>query len=214
MGYPTKLLTDNEEVKLDVHPHWSALAPAVEPLIVLVAITAGLGAFGWVHGLGEQVLDGLWVVVVLFSGWKVASYYATDFVVTTTRIIYRHGVIGRQSEEIPLTAITNTLVTRGIIERFLGNGTLIVESAGRDSKERFLDIAHTERVHRLILQLMEDRRDGGGERAGTPGGDSHADSHNHSDSDLAGQLERLAELHATGKLTDEEFAAAKGRLLP
>jgi hypothetical protein len=31
--------------------------------------------------------------------------------------------------------------------------------------------------------------------------------------DLASQLQRLGELHATGTLTDEEFAAAKARLL-
>ena len=30
---------------------------------------------------------------------------------------------------------------------------------------------------------------------------------------LAGELKKLAELHASGVLSDEEFAAAKGRLL-
>lgn len=35
----------------------------------------------------------------------------------------------------------------------------------------------------------------------------------HDDADLAGQLERLAELHRSGALTDEEYAAAKAQLL-
>jgi hypothetical protein len=33
------------------------------------------------------------------------------------------------------------------------------------------------------------------------------------ESSLAGELERLAALQASGALTDEEFAAAKGRIL-
>lgn len=33
------------------------------------------------------------------------------------------------------------------------------------------------------------------------------------DSDLSGELTRLAALHKTGALTDEEFSAAKARLL-
>jgi voltage-gated potassium channel len=39
------------------------------------------------------------------------------------------------------------------------------------------------------------------------------DSHHDPDHSLAGELERLAALHASGALTDEEFASAKGRIL-
>ena len=55
-------------------------------------------------------------------------------------------------------------------------------------------------------------------RAAFPGAEITVSSHNPKLSDLTGgdpveRLERLAALHASGALTDEEFAAAKARLL-
>ena len=44
-------------------------------------------------------------------------------------------------------------------------------------------------------------------------GGSATTTQRNSDSDVATQLKTLAELHATGALSDEEFAAAKARLL-
>ena len=55
-------------------------------------------------------------------------------------------------------------------------------------------------------------------RAAFPGADITVNSHTPKLSDLTGgdpveRLERLAALHRSGALTDEEFAAAKARLL-
>jgi hypothetical protein len=55
-------------------------------------------------------------------------------------------------------------------------------------------------------------------RAAFPGAEITVSSHTPKLSDLTGgdpveRLERLAALHASGALTDEEFAAAKARLL-
>ncbi|MDA0165033.1 SHOCT domain-containing protein [Solirubrobacter ginsenosidimutans] len=55
-------------------------------------------------------------------------------------------------------------------------------------------------------------------RAAFPGAEITVSSHDPKLSDLTGgdpveRLERLAALHASGALTDEEFAAAKARLL-
>jgi uncharacterized membrane protein YdbT with pleckstrin-like domain len=216
MSYPRSLLTENEEVCLDVHPHWSALAPsgAVGAVMMLGLIEAGVA--GWLHGVGGHVLLGLFALALLWVLWRGLVYLATNFVVTSVRIIYRHGVIGRQSQEIPLAQITNTRVTRGVIERILGNGTLIVESAGRDSTERFLDIAHTEKVHQLLAQLMEDQRTGRGDKAVGEDGEGRERTSRSSGegvSDVAEQLERISALHGAGKLSDDEFLTAKKRIL-
>ena len=201
MSYPTKLLTDNEDVKLDVHPHWSALWPVVWPSLVLGALTILLADTGRLHGPVSIAVLVVWALALLWSGLKLANYYATDFVVTSMRIIFRHGLIQRSEQGIPLDQVTNTSVMRGILERVLGNGTLVVESAGKDSKEYFNDIAHTDQVQRLILSLME------GRVARTSGGGAPAGA------DVAGQLERLIQMHNDGKLSDAEFAKAKDRVV-
>lgn len=203
MSYPTKLLTDNEEVKLDVHPHWSALWPVVWPSLALGAITILMANIGRLHGPVSTAVLVVWVIGLLWSGLKLANYYATDFVVTNMRIVFRRGLIQRSEQGIPLDQVTNTRVLRGIFERMLGNGTLVVESAGRNSKEYFNDIAHTEQVQRLILTLMEGRvtRSASGVGTGASG------------ADVVGQLERLVQLHNDGKLSDTEFAKAKDRVV-
>jgi uncharacterized membrane protein YdbT with pleckstrin-like domain len=210
VSYPQKLLTDQEEMRLDVHPHWSALVPAVWPPVLLLALNIALGVAGVLHHRVVPAAElTLWVMVLVYSAYRAANYYATDFVVTTNRIIFRHGIFSRNDQEIPLASVTNTNVTRSFIERFLGNGTLIVESAGRDSNERFDDIAHTETVLQLIHQLIENRAQPlSPERPASTFTRLPASS-----TDIASQLERLVALHDAQHLTDDEFAKAKATLL-
>jgi uncharacterized membrane protein YdbT with pleckstrin-like domain len=200
VSYPPKLLTDNESVRLDVHPHWSALEPVVLPPVLLAIITGFVAARSWLHGPTATIFLILWAAVLIHSAWRLASYYATDFVVTTTRIIFRRGLLARSDEEIPIDHVTNTSVARSFVDRFMGNGTLIVESNAKDGQARFRDIAHVEMVQRLINEVMADRS-APPSQATPPAGD------------VAGQLERLSTLHANGKLTDDEFASAKKSLL-
>jgi uncharacterized membrane protein YdbT with pleckstrin-like domain len=205
MSYPKKLLTSSEEVRLDAHPHWSSLVPAAWPPTLLLGITIALAVLGRGGRAIASAELATWLVVLAYSGVKVAVFYATDFVVTTNRIIFRHGLFARTDQEVPLDSVTNTRVTRSFLERFLGNGTLIVESAGRDSTEEFADIASTEAVLQLIHQLIEDR--------GRPATAPVPPVASAQPVDLAGQLERLAQLHTEGHLTDAEFAAAKATSL-
>ena len=204
MLYPKKFLVSGETIELDVHPHWSALTPVVLPPIILLIITSFVQAEGWLHGITSDLFLVLWAAVLLHSAYRWACYYAINFVVTTSRIVYRHGLFSRTDQEIPLSKVTNISVHRSFIDRFMRNGTLIVESAGRDSAARFTDIAHVETVQRLILQLRENPI-----TSDTTATSPEANA----PSNLADQLERLSNLHNAGKLTDAEFAASKSTLL-
>lgn len=194
MGYPQGLLTTGETVELDQHPHWSALALGVFwPGVILVAGVVSLLAWGkgnWVYA--EM---GIVAVGIAWTGGRILTFYTTDFVVSSMRIILRRGVLTHKSQEILLDRITNTSVRRSLVERILGNGTLVVESAGRDGQTTFVDIAQVSQVQRLILGLIESRARGPIR-----------------DIDLAGQLERLSLLHTQGHLSDEEFSRAKNAL--
>jgi len=201
MLFPKKFLVTGETVELDVHPHWSSLTPVVLPPVVLLVVTSFVQAESWLHGITSDLFLVLWAAVLLHSAYRWACYYAINFVVTTSRIVYRHGLFARTDQEIPLSKVTNISVHRSFIDRFMRNGTLIVESAGRDSAARFTDIAHVETVQRLILQLRENPVV------------SPPTSEPTGPSNLADQLERLANLHNAGKLTNDEFTAAKSALL-
>ena len=202
MGYPPRLLNEHEQIHVDSRPHWSTLITTTLPPVALLIITITLAGSGWLHGFITSLIWLSWLIALGFVAERLVRYATTEFVVTGSRIILRKGLLSKSSIEIPLDRITNTSLTRSLFERLVGDGDLVIESAGKDSKTIFDDIPDPEAVQRLIQQLLDDRV-----RPANPSSTTQSPSH------LADQLERLTALHAAGSLSDAEFAAAKQRLL-
>jgi uncharacterized membrane protein YdbT with pleckstrin-like domain len=124
----------------------------------------------------------------------------TNFVITSNRLIFRHGLIGKSGIEIPLERVNNVNFNQSVFERILGAGDLLIESGGEDGQQRFTDIRHPARVQNLIHAQMEahyQRR----AQYGVPTGD------------VTEQLQRLEGMLQRGTLTQEEFDIQKARLL-
>jgi len=200
MPFPEKLLNDNEDVILDLRPHWSTLARPVMAVLVSVAITIGLSQVG----PSNLVYVGLGLLV-LSLGWFGVDYLkwtTTNFVVTNDRLVYRAGVIAKHGKEIPLERVNDISFRQGVLERVIGTGDLSIESAGAQSRETFEDIPHPARVQNEIYRQME------------------ASSARHADR-MAGrrelsvpeQLDKLDELRQRGVITQAEFDAKKRQLL-
>ena len=201
MAYPTRLLNNGEVVHIDAHPHWSTLTTPALSAVGLVVFAVVAAANGLLHHSASRfALLALFVGVLVFILLRVSRYLTTEFVVTSTRIIDRHGLLSKTSSEIPLERITNTKLTRNLLERIVGDGDLVVESAGRDGQATFTDVADPEGVQRLILGLLDTRDNRSSTAPSTP-------------VNIAEQIERLAALHAAGSLSAAEFAAAKATLV-
>jgi len=202
MGYPERLLSDDEVIVTQFRPHWSGILR--EGLVVLAGIVVAIVAavLSWPAWVYLAVAA---VVLVLVVGGLI-RWFTTLHVITNERLIYRTGFIGKRGTEIPLEVIQNVAFNQTIIERIFGTGDLMVESAGTHGQTRYRDIPKPERVQGLIYQSREARQldvKGSGTSSGAPSAEESA----------ASQLERLARLHDTGKLTDAEFAAEKARLI-
>lgn len=205
MAFPRKLLNDTEEIVLDLHPHWWFLAKATA--VLAVTLIFGLAALVWsLHGV-VQALAGLLIVVgLVYWAARYLDWRSTNFVVTTDRLIYRHGVFTKKGIEIPLDRVNNVMFSQTIFERTLGFGDLVIESAGESGRQAFSDVRKPTAIQNEIYRQIEanenrkfDRIGGGG---GAGGGRSTAD-----------ELAKLDDLRARGVLSDEEFAAEKARLL-
>jgi uncharacterized membrane protein YdbT with pleckstrin-like domain len=200
--FPTKLLNDNEEVIVDLRPHWSTMAKPVLAVIAAAAVTIGLAQVHIGHTSG--VLGGL-VLMAVGVGWFVRRYSwwtTTNFVVTTDRLVFRTGVVAKHGKEIPLERVNDIAFSQGFFERVIGMGNLSIESAGAQSRETFENIPHPSQVQNVIYRQME------------AAAARHADR-------LAGrrelsvpeQLEKLDELRQRGVVTQAEFEAKKQQLL-
>jgi uncharacterized membrane protein YdbT with pleckstrin-like domain len=202
MAFPRRLLVEGEELVIDLRPHWIALVmPVIATVITLVAMLLLYRAFD------VEILD----IVVGIAGTlfllayplrRLVDWLTSHFVVTSDRIIHRRGFIAKYSMEVPLEAINDVRFEQGIVDRMIGAGTLVVQSASEAGRQVFDHIRNPEDVQKTIYhqgELNQQRMMAG------PGGRVVPST--------ASELERLADLRARGVLTEEEFQAQKRRIL-
>ena len=155
MGYPKKLIAEDESVVLETHPHWKTL---VLPVLALL-VTLGVAGFLWAvisDSIGHDVILAVAVIlVVLFFLVPFLRWRTTLFVFTTKRVVVRTGILSRTGRDIPLTRVNDVTFTHNLFERVLGCGTLLVESAGERGQVELDDIPHVEQAQRTLYELVE-----------------------------------------------------------
>ena len=211
MPFPRHLLTDDEDLVLDLRPHWWFLSRAAALLAVTVFL--GLAALvneSWVSEV--KFLIGLSVLGSLgWFGHRYATWTTTNFVVTNERVISRTGVVSKKGIEIPLDRINTVFFNQSVFERVIGAGDLGIESAGEGGRQTFTDIRKPSLVQNEIYRQVEHldarkmRRLGEAAAGGGVRPDQVAS--------IPEQIEKLAQLRRQGVLTEEEFARKKRELL-
>ena len=156
MPYPDRLLAEDEEVVLRLHPHLKML---VVPVFVFL-IAVGAGAFGAAQtesaALRYSIVAAVALIVLLFTLIPFLRWRTTHFVVTSHRVLIRRGILSRSGRDVPLSRINDVSFEHSFFERLLGCGTLIVESAGERGQVVLDDVPGVEKVQGEIYQLMED----------------------------------------------------------
>jgi membrane protein YdbS with pleckstrin-like domain len=219
MPFPRRLLIENEELILELRPHWIAI---VVPAIVTILVVAG-----WILALTYAPDDGtsrsivVWgasaigvFLLIAFPVRKFIAWATSYFVVTSDRVIHREGWIAKRSMEIPLEAINDVRFHQGVFERLIGAGDLIISSASEFGRQVFGDIRNPEEVQKAISHQGELNKErmyrGGGRGSAAP---AQAATMPPASASTTGELERLAELRNKGVLTEDEFQSQKKRIL-
>lgn len=202
MPFPQRLINDNEDIVLDLHPHWWFFGPPAMALAAAMVLTLWVNSVlsGWLQTAVTYLGLGIVIVCAAILTVEVVKWRTTYFVVTTDRVIYRQGVVARTGVEIPLERIANVNFHQSIAERLLGVGDIVVQSGGEDGTQTFSDIARPEEVQNIVNSCIQSRATRTFQGAPSLGG-------------LAQELERLEALRDRGTLTDEEFEEQKRRLL-
>jgi uncharacterized membrane protein YdbT with pleckstrin-like domain len=199
MAYPTRLLTEDEIVLHDFHPHWKMLVPPALAALAAAGAVYGVWTLPPIDTRVDQVTTAVIAVVALgyvtvaFLGWLF-----TQYVLTTERLIVRQGVLARSGLEIPLEQINNISFSQGLGERLLRFGDLVIESAGSGGRSRIDNIPNPEGFQSEVYRARDARiaaRAGGGRLS------------------VVEQLERLEGLRDRGTLTEAEFQRKKRKLL-
>lgn len=157
MGYPTKLLADDEEIVYEMRPHWRAL---VGPILVFL-VTLGVG--GFLLAKSGDLAFVRWIVlivaVIALVWWvlrPLAYWWTTTYVITNRRIIVRYGLIARNGRDMPLSRVNDVSFKKSVIERALNCGTLMIESAGTQGQLVISSVPDVEDIQREIYRLHDE----------------------------------------------------------
>jgi len=155
-------LAGGEESVAVLHPHWKTLAvPVLLTFVVVAVLLAGEVLIPQNKAAGIERLVLAVVAIVLLMWWlmyPVLVWRTTVYEVTTRRLRLRDGILTRNGRDIPLSRITDVSFRKGVLDRLLGCGTLVVESAGEHGELTLNEIPHVEQVSALLFQLVEDER--------------------------------------------------------
>jgi uncharacterized membrane protein YdbT with pleckstrin-like domain len=145
---------------LTLHPHWKTLLrPALLLFVVIVAAAAllieippGRAATPGRIAVGVAALAlALAVFGVPFLRWQTTTYR-----LTTRRLSLRRGILTRSGRDFPLIRISDVSFSQGPIDRLLGSGRLVVESAGEHGQLVLSEIPGVQDVQATLFQLVGD----------------------------------------------------------
>lgn len=208
MAWPNDALTTDEKIITTFRPHWKLLAI---PTLWFVLLSFAWGLVIWRFNLGVYALVVYVAIAIWLVGIPVLQWWTMLYVLTTERLMTRHGLISKSGIEIPLENITNVNFSQTVFERLIGAGDLLVESAGSSGQSRFKDIPHPDVFQTELYRVREERtlflsgrNVASSKETGTPerGGVANAEL-----------IEKLADLRDQGHISQAEFDAKRKELL-
>lgn len=157
MGLPAKLLGADEQEVLHTRTHAKAL---VLPGLALVLVGAGVGwgaalipssarPVGQLAIVGVGVLLAVWWCVIPFLRWRTTTY-----TLTTRRLVTRSGILNKRSHDLPFSRVNDVSSERGLTDRMLGCGTLVVQTAAEGGGIVLVDVPDVEHVHHTMTELL------------------------------------------------------------
>ena len=229
MALPRKFLNEDEELLAELRPHWIFLfGPLFTSIGAWVAIIAIVIVWrnppGWTNYpfLILALIPGLWLLG-RFVRWR--SYIIA---LTSTRVLVRQGIMGRDTVQLRLQRITEVNVKQTLIERVLGTGRVIIDVQGEDDSMTLEMVRKPVVVQRVINSLINEivgvvraviagvavrvvprllarveRQHVGRYGLAAPG----------TPFEIRDRLIELDDLRRRGILSEEEFAAKKSELL-
>src|SRR6202012_534632 len=161
MGDDRSLAVGEQSVEV-LHPHWKTLVgPVLGAFVIVAALLVGEVVIPGGRDAAVERLAAAVLAIVLLMWWLIyplLRWRTTRYELTTRRMRLRTGVVARNGSDIPLSRITDVSFRKSPLDRLLGSGTLVVESAGEHGQLRLNEIPNAERVQATLFQLVEDER--------------------------------------------------------
>ena len=197
----TKLRKD-EKVALVIKPHW-----------LILVIPALLAIAGLVGGILIAPY-GLIIPLLLFGylGYRVIERTNNIWAVTNWRVIDEYGFFAHNSKESPLDKINNVNYHQSVWGRIFGFGDVQIQTASEQGSTVYHMVENPRSLKDTITHMQEEYKNS--QILNQARELARAISSTPRDqSDVASELEKLHVLRQQGVISDEEFNAAKKKML-
>ena len=154
MAINKKLLNDGESIVFSTRTHVKAL---FVPALVLIAVAGVAGyALGQVDNkvLKDVIAVVAVLIVLVYTVWPFLTWLTATYTVTNRRLTTHSGVISRTGHDIPLARISDVSYEKGLLDRILGCGTLIVSDASEQGRVQLLDVPQVEKRQLQLSDLL------------------------------------------------------------
>ena len=156
MGSARDLLHEDEELLVEARPHVVTVAVPVLVLVVAAsgAVTIALRDPGAPVVVG-WLLAAMVVLPALWSGARVLRWRSSRFLVTTSRLLYQRGVLGRDILQLRLQRVAEVHCSQSLGQRLIGTGRLVFEVAGGADPLFVEDVRRPRRLQRVITAQLD-----------------------------------------------------------
>jgi hypothetical protein len=159
MALPRKLLTDGEQVIVELRPTWLVLGwplvAAIGAAFLAIAVTV---SFQNVPDAVGYLLLALVLIAGAWLGLRALIWRATSIVLTNSRILERRGVLSRQGIEIRLDRINELSYRQTLLERIIRTGSLVLEVGGETGVVVFDHLPQPAAVQSLVTEQIDAMR--------------------------------------------------------
>ncbi len=168
MALPRKFLNEDEELLAELRPHWIFL---FGPLFTSVGVWAAIIVLVVLWRNPPSWLNYPIIIVVVIPGlWLLGRYVrwrSYTVALTSTRILVRQGILGRDTVQLRLQRITEVNLRQTLVERLLGTGSLVIDVQGEDDSLTLEYMRKPAIVQRVINSQINEIV-GGGQREPVP----------------------------------------------
>jgi len=155
-------LSQGEHLVLKLHPHWKTL---LRPILVLALIAVAAPALliflpSHEHTAAVRLAVGgvALLAAVIWFAIPLLRWWTTSYELTNRRLRLRKGILSREGRDFPLIRISDVSFSHGLLDRLLGCGRLVVESAGEHGQLVLTEIPRVQEVQSTLFQLVEDEQ--------------------------------------------------------
>ena len=150
MGYIQKNLMEGEKVTYEAKQHCIIYTwPIILALVSFCAFFLPIDT--WIN----VCICGVGLLVALF--WAISLYGGRQYVVTTNRLIFKRGIINRNSHELLLKKCEGVQVDQSIPGRIFDYGTVVVTTGEVTNSYKYIShpLRFTTKIHEQISKLKD-----------------------------------------------------------